>query len=141
MTDPNSFFSFYTHKLYYPRRKMDSSTFKLCLCKQNVVGSGQDLKLCRFCELPSIYLRMHSTISAVLMGGNVFNHLSSEIAINSENIYLFKTNNRNIRKSCEICSEIPLKRLEGRFDIFIVNFKHISHLFLVFLLLSLSLNR
>ena len=28
------------------------------------------LKLCRFCEIPSIYLRTHSTVSATVMGGN-----------------------------------------------------------------------
>ena len=37
-------------------------------------------------------------------------------------IYLFKVNNRNTRTRCEICS-------------YIVNFEHISHRVLVFLLL------
>ena len=41
--------------------------------------------------------------------------------------YLFKVNNRNNRARCEISS-----------GAFIVNFEHISHLVLVFLLLTLS---
>ena len=41
--------------------------------------------------------------------------------------YMFKVNNRKTRKRCEICSKF-----------FIVNFEHISQLFLVFLLLTLS---
>ena len=58
------------------------------------------------------------------------------------NIYLFKVNNRNTRKSCEICLKLTIKTLEQRYwrrsEVFIVNFEHISHLFLVFLLLTLS---
>ena len=41
---------------------------------------------------------------------------------------MFKISNRNTRKKCEICSKITIKRPE-----FIVNFEHISHLVLVFL--------
>ena len=57
------------------------------------------------------------------------------------NIYLFKVNNRNTRKSCEICSQLPIKTPERhwrRSGLFIVNFDHTSHLFPVFLLLTLS---
>ena len=57
-------------------------------------------------------------------------------------IYLFKVNNRNTRARCEICSKLtintPERRQWRRSGVFIVNFKHISHLFLVFLLLTLS---
>ena len=56
--------------------------------------------------------------------------------------YLFKVNNRNTRTSCEICSKLTIKIPERRHrrpsEIFIVNFEHISHLVLVFLLLTLS---
>ena len=48
-------------------------------------------------------------------------------------IYLFKVNNRNTRTRCEICSE-----LRHQNDVFIVNFEHISHLVLLFLLLTAS---
>ena len=48
-------------------------------------------------------------------------------------IYLFKVNNTNTRKRCEICSKLTIKTPEV-----IVNFEHVSHLFLVFLLLTLN---
>ena len=57
-------------------------------------------------------------------------------------IYLFKVNNRNTRTRCEICSKLtintPERRQWRRSGVFIVNFEHISHLVLVFLLLTLS---
>ena len=61
------------------------------------------------------------------------------------NIYLFKVNNRNSRKRCGICSDLTLKTPERRHwlhsDVFIVNFENISQLFLVFPLLTLTLNK
>ena len=58
------------------------------------------------------------------------------------NIYLFKDNNRNTRKGYEICSKLTIQTPELRqrccSDAFVVNSKHISHLFLVFLLLTLN---
>ena len=45
-------------------------------------------------------------------------------------IYLFEVNNRNTRTRCEICSKLTTKTL--------VNFEHVSHLILLFLLLTLS---
>ena len=52
-------------------------------------------------------------------------------------IYLLKVNNRNTRTRCEKCSKLTIKTLERRHwrrsGVFIVNCKHISHLFLVFL--------
>ena len=51
-----------------------------------------------------------------------------------------KVNNRSTRTSCEICSKLSLKTTERRqwhrSGVFIVNFKHISNLVLVFLLLT-----
>ena len=56
--------------------------------------------------------------------------------------YMFKDNNRNTKTRCEICSELtmntPERRHWRRSGVFIVNFEHISHLALVFLLLNLS---
>ena len=52
-------------------------------------------------------------------------------------IYLLKVNNRNTRTRCEICSKLTIKKPERR--IFIVNSEHISHLALVFLLLTLNM--
>ena len=58
------------------------------------------------------------------------------------NIYLFKVNNRNTRKKCEISSKLTTKNTRTTsmtsFCCFIVNFEHISHLFLVSLLLTLN---
>ena len=55
--------------------------------------------------------------------------------------YMFKVNNRNTRTRCEICSKLPIKTPEWhhchRSGVFIVNFEHISHLLLLFLLLTL----
>ena len=56
--------------------------------------------------------------------------------------YMFKVNNRNARTRCEICSKLTIKTPERRqwchSGVFIVNFEHISHLVLTFLLLILS---
>ena len=58
------------------------------------------------------------------------------------NNYLLKVNNRNTRKRYEICSKLTIKIREQRqwhrSGVFNVIFKHISHLFLVFPLLTLN---
>ena len=57
-------------------------------------------------------------------------------------ICLLKINNINTRLTCEICSKLTIKTSERcqwpRSGGFIVNFEHISHLILTFLLLTLS---
>ena len=62
--------------------------------------------------------------------------------INSVGIYLIKVNNRYTRTRCEICSKLTIKTPERcqqhRSGVFIVNFEHISHFVLVFLLLTFS---
>ena len=59
-----------------------------------------------------------------------------------QTIEIFKVNNRNTKIRCEICSKLTRKtpkRRQWRFScVFIINFEQISHLFLVFLLLTLS---
>ena len=54
------------------------------------------------------------------------------------NFYLFKVNNKDTSKTCKICSKLTMKTPEQRHwrrsVVFIVNFEHILHLFLVFLL-------
>ena len=56
--------------------------------------------------------------------------------------YMFKVNNKNTRTRYEICSNLTIKTPEQRqwrySGVIIVNFEHISHLALVFLLLTLS---
>ena len=55
--------------------------------------------------------------------------------------YVLKVSNRNSRIRCEIYSELTIKTPEQRqwprSGVFIVNFEHISHFVLVFLLLTL----
>ena len=55
---------------------------------------------------------------------------------------MFKVNNRNTRTRCEICPKltikIPERRQWRRSGNFIVNFGHITHFALVFLLLTLK---
>ena len=57
-------------------------------------------------------------------------------------IYLPKVNNRNTWTLCEICSKLTIKTPERHHSphsgIFIVNFEQISHIILMFLLLTLS---
>ena len=56
------------------------------------------------------------------------------------NIYLFKPNNRHARTRCGMYSELvtitPERRHSRRSGVFIFNFEHISHLFLMFLFLT-----
>ena len=53
---------------------------------------------------------------------------------------MFKVNNKNTRTKWEICSKLTVEKPEWHqshcFGVFIVNFEHISHLVLVFLLLT-----
>ena len=62
------------------------------------------------------------------------------VFIASRKFYMFKVNNKNTRARCE---KLTIKTLErrhwGRYSIFIVNFEHILHLVLVFLLLTLNI--
>ena len=56
-------------------------------------------------------------------------------------IYLFKVNNRNTRKRYEIWSKLTTKTERRQWrcvSVFIVNFEHISHLFLNFLFFTLN---
>ena len=56
--------------------------------------------------------------------------------------YKYKVNNRNTRARCKICSKLTLKTPERRqwlcSGVFAVKFEHISHLVLVFILVTLS---
>ena len=67
----------------------------------------------------------------------------SESITNPAGNYMFKVNKKIPRARCEICSKLTIKIPERphwrHSGIFIVNFEHISHLVLVFLLLTLSM--
>ena len=58
-------------------------------------------------------------------------------------IYFLKVNNRNTKTKCEICSKLTIKTPEQRqwrpSGVFVVNFEHISHFVLLFLLLTLNM--
>ena len=58
-------------------------------------------------------------------------------------IYLLKVNNRKTRTICGICSKLAIKTPERRYwrrsGVFIVNFEHISHHALLFLLLTVNM--
>ena len=74
----------------------------------------------------------------------IFNETILNIMTNFPNgTYLLKVNNKSTRTRCEICSKltikIPERRHWRRSATFIVNFEHISHLVLVFLLLTLNM--
>ena len=60
----------------------------------------------------------------------------------SSSIYLLKFNNRNTRTLCKICSKLTIKTPKRhhwcRSGVFIVNFEYISHVVLVFRLLTLK---
>ena len=66
----------------------------------------------------------------------------SRVPVLSVGIYMFKVNNRNTRTRLEICLKLVIKTPKRdqwrRSGIFIVSFKHISHLVLVFVLLTLN---
>ena len=67
----------------------------------------------------------------------------SQLLSHPAGIYLLKVNNRNTSARCEICAKLTIKipeRCHSRGSgIFIVNFEHISHFVLVFLLLTLNM--
>ena len=73
----------------------------------------------------------------------VSNYLRKSFLKVLRGIYLLKVNNRNTGTRCEICSELTIKKPERRqrcrSGVFIVNFKHTSHLVLVFLSLTLNM--
>ena len=66
--------------------------------------------------------------------------IKMELIVLPANIYLFTVNNGNLRRTREICPKLTIKTPEQRrrSGVFIVNFDHISHLFLLFLLLTLN---
>ena len=69
-----------------------------------------------------------------------FPNVTSRFCDNPDGSYLLKVKNRNTRTRCEICSKLTTKTPEWRRSgVFIANSKHISHLILVFLLLTLNM--
>ena len=56
--------------------------------------------------------------------------------------YFTQVSDRNTRKKCEICLELTIETLEPRhwrrYGVFIFSFEHVSHLFIVLLLVTLN---
>ena len=94
------------------------------------------------------FLREKSKVAILCLAKNVIlNFLriqikQSIIKTSPTDNYMFKDNDRNTRTRCEICSNVTIKTPERRHwhcsGVFIVNFEHISHFVLEFLLLTLS---
>ena len=85
--------------------------------------------------------RFLSSLEALLWCNNQ-HVIPAEIISRDKTANMFKVNNRNTRKRCEMCSKLTIKTPERchrrRSGVFIVNFEHILHHFLVFLLLILN---
>ena len=68
---------------------------------------------------------------------------SQSVAPYLAEVYLLKVNKRNTRTRCEVCSKLTIKTPERRYwhcsGVLIVNFEHILHFVLIFLLLTLNM--
>ena len=60
-------------------------------------------------------------------------------SLSPQQLYLLKANDWDTRKRCEIYLKLKKKTEQRHSSVFIVNFKHTSHLSLVFLFLNLNL--
>ena len=105
-------------------------------------------EFCVTAAVDEVYVSLHIFFS-YLLGYQKFDLVAlcivwqkSMILVISGCNNMFKVNNRNTRTRCEICSELtiktPKRRHWCRCGVFIVNFGDISHLVLVFLLLTLG---
>ena len=104
----------------------------------------------RGCPMKAL-LNLFPTLSTTIRVGILYcgfndlflNDLNITQHSNPAGNYMFKVSNRNTRTRCEICSKLTVKTPERchcrRSGFFIVNFEYISHLALVFLLLTLSM--
>ena len=94
------------------------------------------------CDFGGFYFTDHLRMTASGVFRNFWNKYFSKYFCGTTlpaNVYLFKVNNRNTKKRYEMCSMLTIKTPERRhWRVFTVNFEHISHRFLVCLLLNLS---
>ena len=100
--------------------------------------------ICKFSLLsprlrPKLYFRSETNLAEKKISMDI---LDRKIIHYPASIYLPKVNNRDTRTRFEICSKLTMKTLERRHwrrsGVFIVNFELVSHLALVFLLLTLN---
>ena len=95
------------------------------------------------------FLKSHDTEFAMILCGLQCKHWFLGEKMYMANVpagnYMFKSNNRNTKTRCEICSKLTIKTPERcqictkvTGGVFIVNFENTSHLVLMFLLWILS---
>ena len=117
------FFFFFTYEkfleFYYTKKKKILKTYKFCKCNQLI-------KLWVICCFLGIRFCLKRNISVICTFVTKSDCWAS--------IHLFKVNNAATRTLCKIYLNFPIKTC----GVFIVNFEHISHLFLVFPLLTLN---
>ena len=84
-------------------------------------------------QLPWVFKRMPLSVGIIIL----------KIVSFPAGSYLLKVNNRNTETWGEICPKLTIKAPERHrwscSGVFIVNFEHISHFFLVFLVLTLNM--
>ena len=107
-------------------------------CEQNRID-----KFVKSIKRSFIWFHKLNFISSYLLDLKFSNFQFSLIHITPTGIFLLNVNNRNTSTRCEICSKLTIKTPERcqwrRSGVFIVNFGHISHLVIVFLLLTLNI--
>ena len=89
------------------------------------------IKSSRICDF-NYSMKTYPLFNSRLLGKGTVNIKHIFLGRLPAGIYMFKVNNRNTRTRCEICSKLTITTLEQlhwrRSGVFIVNFKHISHL-------------
>ena len=86
--------------------------------------------------MSSHFTKIFTYLSIIAAVSN-FNYFKL-IGWDTANTYLFRVNDRKTRKRCEIRSNLTIKTTARRSGFSIVNFEHISLLFLVFLLFTMN---
>ena len=100
----------------------------------------------RYINLGHLFLQKYNPFRYFKLTEPIESRWFSRLVISSYipvGIYLLEVNTRNTRTRLEICSKltirIPERRHWRRSSVFIVNFEHILHLFLVFLWLTFNM--
>ena len=96
----------------------------------------ENFSFCVVIIISAFYINISSFIQYL-----AFCKLIQSFGATQANNYLLKVNNRNTRKRCEKCLKIikTPERRHCRRCVFIVNFEHISQIFLIFSLLTLKI--
>ena len=81
-------------------------------------------------------LKKHVLIFRLILRLNINNNITQEKV--PREAFTYSKSNLETLKKCEICSKLIIKTPEQISTVFIVNFGHISYLFLVFLLITLN---